>query len=357
MIIVFQSKPLCRLICMQVLLLWVFIGAAFNCLGQTLRPKANAPQITAADLNKELHLYGQVVDQEGDGVANATVALVYYHFSPGKILFPDTPLFTVETDAKGCFDVEGFEGAYLTVSTIHAEGYEFQIGQNPYKTAEREDREEMNANSSPENRVILYLRRRMNPIFLLKHQFRLKVSSGNDRLFLDFCTGRGIQITTELAEDNPSVLKAQRSDLMLSTVYDQQMGEQILSLSGVGDTGAVAVSSTRLYEAPSDDAFAPSAEVRIKAGDRQRFFVYVRSRNPSVYSMLDLDVYSVHPEMIMASYSSALNPYGTKSLEFEPGLPAKARRSLRLEAEAALSEGRLPPLPDIPALLKSEERE
>jgi len=91
----------------------------------------------------------------------------------------------------------------------------------------------------------------------------------------------------------------------------------------------------------------------------KKFFIYVKSRNPSIYTRVAFKVYlremnelNSSPTRLAIRYEPCINPYGGRNLEPIWNLPHSVSKKLEKDAREALAKGELAEKPDLIKLLE-----
>ena len=90
----------------------------------------------------------------------------------------------------------------------------------------------------------------------------------------------------------------------------------------------------------------------MKLGPFETLYLYLRSRDPAIYSRLEVYGAFGKADFCQVSVNTEVNPYGERNLEREPNLPFDVMKPLKDEARNALRAKKLPLKPDLPKLIK-----
>ncbi len=320
-----------------------------SCLSVMADTSSRGNQKTKADRIKEsraerdvsLLFAGVVADQYGTAVPQATVTAHIRHYAPTPPFFMAMKEVSVETDEKGRFMIKNDAGSDLFIKGISREGYEFSRGDNSrtafrYKGAEGEEV----FCPDKKNPVSFTLRQKGEAVFLLEAQGGPSLKPPKSSVAFNFTEGR-----VRPGDDS--------SDLVVSSVYDEERQEYALVFQAKGDGSGVVVTDLMTYEAP-ESGYGPQYAITIKLNERlPRKNLYIKSRDPSIYTRMDLGIIP-GKKFIRLDYKSWTNPYGGRSLEPESKMPFAIKKRLRDEAKLALKQNRHPKKRDLKALIKAE---
>jgi hypothetical protein len=139
------------------------------------------------------------------------------------------------------------------------------------------------------------------------------------------------------------------ADLRIDAAFDADRKHWNVTYSVTNGPGGVVLSDTMLCEAPAD-GYAPSVSATFTNGYDLKKYVYVKSRNPEVYSRV-MFVHGAEGGAVPAlrvSCKTWTNPYGDRSLEFDERADgAGIAGGLAAAAKAALASGKYPERPDV----------
>ena len=138
--------------------------------------------------------------------------------------------------------------------------------------------------------------------------------------------------------------------------FDPNSATWSVMLSPGGTNGGIIATHQLLYEAPRDGyqpeyAFTPEDRKPVKAK-----YVYLRSRDPAIYTRFEIEYINANKEFFRLSGKSMTNPYGDRNLEQATDLPYEVTQQLTDEARAALRKNKYPVKPDLPKLIKAAKK-
>jgi hypothetical protein len=293
-----------------------------------------------------VEIYGLVLDEEGQSIPSAAIKLSWIE---GENLKPNRGQTEwVRAGKKGRWSFTATRALIIDVMEVRKEGYEFKWEKNPYFSELH--RTELIRNTSKDNPLLLYMRKKGDTTFLLRSSGNLLRAKENDRgsNFLDLIQRK----------KQPIRKKEHYVDLDISAEFlKQESGWELrLETKRDGSSGIIA-SDELLFIAPLE-GYKP--EVVLVGPDYPRY-IYLRSRQPAIVTRLDLrfqfHVASPSINQISIYYDSWTNPYGSRNLEYDQALTQEWRLEKRLKKEAkkAIKEGHLAKEPDLKKLIKEEK--
>ena len=303
-------------------------------------------------LRPRMAYYGKVVDMQGNPIPNAAVHLSWY---PHQAAFVTRAPYekTVRTDKNGCFKKWGFNiwNFYVTASK---EGY----APEPVNQLENLTDHPWHSKKDP---VLITLRELGPQTFLIispfagqwtEDVFRIKGTNSVSHP-LDLLAW---QSSRQWKDSTPA-----NADLWIDADFDAMGQRWNITYSITNGPGGIVLSDEMLYEAPAE-GYAPSVSVAFTNGYKQRKYLYVRSRTPSVYSRI-MFVHGVSVGeggvYLNVACTAWVNPYGDRSLEFDGQSDSAVglAESLRDEALVAWAAGRYPERKEDMGKLAEEIRE
>jgi hypothetical protein len=255
------------------------------------------------------------------------------------------------TDAGGRFQFDGIYGTSFSISDIEKEGYEFRkksVGRCHFEVSEYQP--------DPAKPEVFRIRRREPTTFVLLTLGAAEIHSPEQVLGIDVLPNGlpGIQ----LAPQPSSRLKDYHVDLKYSAVFLEREKAYRVRFEVMDDSGGVQTRKVELFEAP-EAGYKPEVSILAPTdqGDPQPVYLYLKSRNPALYSRLDLTFF-VQPDRLHVEMSILVNPYGERSLEMDPEVSKvpELHTELRRQTERVFRQGKRPVKPDLSRLIR-EARE
>ena len=322
-------------------------------------------------MDTSVSFYGKVVDQNGNGVAGASIKLSIASFSPIPCqtehgpgapmpVFQKSKGIIAKTDDSGCFQVEKERGACLDINDIAKDGYDYLPSQNMPGTFKYLPEKNKNGRPLQIDQIPIekrsFIPNKNKPVrFLLRKK-------GVDAFFVcNSGSKRPVKMETlecirwdyEHKKDIPKW-----PGVVVSGALTPDAGHWMLMFKGKHDGDGVLLQKDIAYEAPPD-GYQPSVEVMVPASGKakyQNIILILRTKTPVTYGIVTLEI---HPDDAQdgcgISFESLLNPYGDRNLEpfAEEDLPYKVAERLTEETIAAFQQGKNPlPHADLPKLIK-----
>jgi len=297
--------------------------------------------------------YGKVIDQFGVPVQGseiqATIQQAGILYVPG----PPEPRINLKTDANGQFEITGsIKGLNLIIDQISKDGFEAlrPIGKDYFTYAEGSPSKHVPDKTKP---VIYHLRKKLLPeVVLMKNtDFAMVVNKIWSGKPLGFDLIR--QWKVEDFENPMHDYRPLYADLVMTATLNTNSGQWAVTLSMGNTNGGLMTTEQLLYEAPASGyqaeyTFTPTNSPRF--GKVMRF--YLKSREPALYTRLDVEAIRVSPEELRLEGTTWINPYGDRDMEEAVNLPGDLLFDLRSEAKQALRTGKRPVRPDLPKLIQ-----
>jgi hypothetical protein len=288
------------------------------------------------------HIYGKIVDQEGNPVANAEVSIVWESaaFLIGKKDYRQTMVVRSDRDGRWNITIEKPHRAF--VEGVKKNGYEYSSihNENSYTWNLVEKK------TTQESPIISVIRKVGETTFLIHREDykAIRVSSSHDQTStLDLLAKYGANATV-----------TSYWDLQVAVDYGVATRKWTVTYIASNGTDGIVTGDELLYEAPQDGY---QKEVVLN-GPPWPQHLYVRSRTPAIYSRLDLEhnirKYSNTNEDIQINFKAWINPYGERNLEYESDLTNhwELRKQLEKAAKSALGKNERPSKPDLPKLIQ-----
>jgi hypothetical protein len=312
--------------------------------------KMNRIKEKAQQLDVEINFYGKVVDQNGDPVKAADVALGLTRFSPlVSMLFGEIKIIRVATDEQGRFSISGEKGRSIDLDKIKKEGYEYTISQNPVRAF---DYSGIGAPFIPDqnNPILFHLRKKGVSTFLIKES-DLKLSLDIDE------SGKSVGVDLVMRHKiknllNP-ILNGERltCDLKMTATFNMTNKTWSVVLMPGDTNGGIIALDQLLYDAPQDGYQSEFAFVAEGQNLPANTYIYLRSRDPYIYSRFEIQFVTVGEDFVRIRGNSVTNPYGDRNLEQATDLPSAVDRQLSDEIYDAYRQNKRPVKPDLQKLI------
>lgn len=278
-------------------------------------------------------IYGKVIDLESKAVDGASVKIFWHDtigfWDPGRVSY-------VASDKNGLWEFRARRARFIGLSSASHRGYEYLPNNNDYHDLIR-------LQTAKTNPVIVRMRKRVDMTFLYKedHHKQLRATStASDEK--KFCM---------IARPEPYYVPDAYTDLVLSAWFVPGTNKWAIRYSATNGSDGLVLGSNILYQAPNEGY---EKEV-ILQGPPWPKYLYLRSRSPAIYSRLEFSYYLTSMNDASLGFrlylDSETNPYGDRSLEYDPSADA-VKVDLEKEVERAFALNQRPVKPDISALLK-----
>ena len=293
----------------------------------------------AMDKIPPVTVYGKVIDQNNDPVADVAVEVTWKVPKLGAGWASHVKTDRIQTDGNGLFKwtiVKGFDPSILRLERA---GYEFIMEISSPYFCSNPDGSQMIYTTSKDSPLLLYLRRKGETTFLLKRDtMRLDLKLGGDvARFADILPGPD---QAELDMRAAGKMQGNRQ-IGFGVKVDYSTNDVVYWLTFVApEGGALLLSDKILYEAP-EQGYQTNVTVAISArGNENRLFLvkkpmwlFIKTAEPTVYARLDVDFDAVTPSI---RFKSAINPYGDRNFEEETDLDYNGRQQMETKARISL---------------------
>ncbi len=295
----------------------------------------------------EITVYGRILDQYGVPVQDAEVEVSWRYDSLVTLKRHIERKF-YKTDAMGKYRFETIEEYNPTIWKIKKKGYELPKESNPYFKMNSTQGIAVLKNSTDLNPYIFYLRK-LGPTTYLFNDIELgwKIRKPENTKSYDILR-RGLKT---IDPDLSKLRAPELIDLVYDVTNDTSGGTYTMRIIAPLEVNGAQMTDEILYEAPAA-GYSRELTITLNHGDKLTKYLYFTSRNPAVYSRMKME-FIAKPEELIFRYDTWTNPYGTRNLEYEPDMPFSLEEQLEREAVRALQRGKIPPEPDIPALIAS----
>lgn len=302
----------------------------------------------------DISFYGRVVDQNGEPIVSANVEIQITQFNPDpEKLFGQVKSLVVATDNIGGFSIEEERGRDIYVKNISKSGYEYAMAQNRSSFQYFEESGHPKPFVADKTTPVLFrLRKQGDTAFLLENKYcecQISVNESGKTKGYDFIHQKQIR-NLETSVLNGETLTC---DLRIKATFNTNNATWIVVLSSGSTNGGIIVSEQLFYEAPKDGyqseyTFVPEDRKPLKAK-----YVYLKSREPAIYTRLELDNCNAGKSFFRLNGEIAVtNPYGDRNLEQATDLPYEVTKQLTDEAKTAFRQNKRPQKPDLPKLVK-----
>lgn len=294
--------------------------------------------------NQRHHFYGKVVDLDGNPLEDVKIetstdsATMFGTFkTKKKILF---------TDKDGTFEVH-FTGSSISIRSVQKEFYEFSRHVNKHTDISYISNKHLE--TSKDNPLVLRLRRRSVPAYLIKEEIGL-LAFGRDResisgipLFYDYSDNEGHRrviekkrplnnIRQQVIESRlPSEVQKKaimQNDILIETWPIGDSGEYEFKFTVLNDNSELIMTDQLLYEAP-EDGYSSAANIIIASYERFskdfKRYLYARSKDGRFYSRVNIRFAPASSRVTLDIYIYT-NPASSRNLEYDSKYQIEERK-------------------------------
>ena len=291
------------------------------------------------ELLSQQTIHGRVLDQNNEPVVGAQVKLQWNYFDLKEFWGIHVETRYVSTNANGYFNHTVNQGFELSLFGVSKSGYEFKSETGGDYYQDYADEEAMIANSINEP-IIIYMRKLNPTTFLLKSEVSRRLE---ESVTLRYTMIPGLLIP--IKPDLSNLKKPEQHDLIF-TVTRNEDNSYILHIRPIPDVGgSMQLLDDYMYEAPAEGYASDLTIIARPEEEKIHKYLYFTSRNPPVYSRMEIRTKVRSDGKLSFKGSTWTNPYGKRNLEWEPELPFDLEEKLEKEAENALNSGSLPTEP------------
>ena len=300
--------------------------------------------------------YGKVVDQFTNPVAGVDVEVdvpeqtgFMQQASRKKIIATDSNgEFEVSSKTYG---VQNLKGSFLIIEKMNKDGCEFVRANFTNSFTFQKGYTDIHV--PDKNKPVVYqLRKKLvAEVLLIRNdpmRMNLPASWSGWTNGYDLMEHYQIQDLSHLElNGNPVV-----PDLLMTPRFNTNDGRWTVTLSSGSTNGGILVTDQLLYEAPENGyqpqyTFSPTNDPQHKV-----LRLYLKSREPALYTRIDLDYIRVSPDEFSMQGKTWTNPYGDRDMEEAVDLPGKLLVQLEGEVRIAFRLGKRPVRPDLPKLIQ-----
>jgi hypothetical protein len=301
-------------------------------------------------MDVEIRFYGKVLDQYNNPIESVDIFLHLTRFSPVmEKLFGETKNMQAKSDIQGYFSVIGEKGRSIYIDQIKKEGYEFSPTQNPV-SGYHYSGEKNPFIPDQANPVVFHLRKKGETTFIIKEKyFELCLDDEKSGMTegTDFIRRKKIDDLSKPIFNGEKLI----CDLKMKVTYNATNAAWTAMLMSGDPSGGIIASDQLLYEAPQEGY---QSEFTFTAEDRkppEKKFIYIKSRDPAIYTRIDIDDVAANKEYFCLHGQSYTNPYGDRNLEQVTDLPYAVDKQLSDEIRSAYKQNKRPPKPDLQKLI------
>lgn len=298
-------------------------------------------------------VYGKVTDQNDDPVPDIEVRV---GFSGYPLFLASLPVGErrLRTDAQGEWRIALRKVDYICATLVSDNRYDYPQD----LSCQASDLEE--TIWSRDNPLVLHMRKRGKGTVLL-HSSEPRPWVDPVLPLISPACERQVDLsqmlaTCTLARGRPiDTNTAFHADLIIESVTIEPSHDFRITFRAPNASDGVILSDKQLFEAP-EDGYGPSATVTVRRVEFRPGYLYVRSREPPLYTRIQWELMpSEHPmdrskDAYGFYYETWMNPYGSRNLETAVEVDPNLWKELEREARTALAEGRRAEEPDLDKL-------
>lgn len=292
-----------------------------------------------AGTDSDIEFYGRVLDEEGNGVDDANVAIQIRHYDPGnRESFMTVRRITISTDQDGRFEIRGQSGRTLFVKGIEKPGYAPTASTFAERGFDFRKGSALRPKVDRDQPVAFVMRRRVKAEPLKVISFQKSLEPINTPMAVDLETS--VIKLGNAPEGSPSEGSRIR---FLASMPDAE-GNVRIELGVVNPGDGVIVDETPLYVAP-EDGYAGIGSFTVKRpteiGDRQsaKRHLYFRKGAGQSYARIELEVglsWIGADQLVLSVMGRGYrNPRASRVLEYDKEVNREELRRVRQEWEEA----------------------
>ena len=287
-----------------------------NAMTQPLDEKrVKAMRDTILSQNIPIKFWGKVVDQDNqplDGVKVKLYTMRGNEYAPGKFNYPiDYQDFTTSTD--GSFTLTDATGYTLTIESIAKEGYELAKGRMTFGYNGSRDL------FVPESQhpVIFKMWKKGVPEPLIFYHKNTRIPYDGTPITLDLAKGKYSTDANAVGDLRITLLRSPLKIKWGTTNFDWQAAIEAI------DGGIIETKDEFMYRAP-EEGYSPQIEIKMAGNDpnwtsQKELSFYLKSRGGKYYSRVTVEFRTdSDQETTGFTFTSYVNPNGSRNLEFDP---------------------------------------
>ena len=312
----------------MVLMSMVLLGAVNGYCGNDAKYEEEARQWHQQLLDKTkgvLHplltpvtIYGQVVDQFGVPIKNVEIRASWA--TENLVLWKKTIHENIlKTDAAGMFSFSSYVEYYPDITIRKPKGYDYLSDSRQPLSIISPKSIEMVRNHSESNPILFHLRKMGITTYLHETPYGFRKEEPVSSFAFDMVNRKSYNMN----KDNSRYKHPVNIDLVYDYKRDAATGvhtlrfyvpQKNINLPIVEPAAAngMQVSDTMLYEAP-ETGYEKEITMSFKSGDEMTKYLYFTSRNPAVYSRMQM-YFRASPEDLFLDAEIWTNPYGSRNL-------------------------------------------
>jgi hypothetical protein len=261
-----------------------------------------------------IHFFGQVIDQDGEGIPGVRVSVQTMGFDPDSPkVYEGAPLRIIvhelETDQEGRFALLDERGHSVIVRELKKEGYRVSR-YNPVSFAYSDGKRIHDPD--PAAPVLFRMWRQQEAEPLIHYRRRAHLGEGGKQTYLDLHTG--------LLREGGGDIAISVVRLEPETPTQRFQSDWIVRLEVPSGGGLIPVEGEAGWEAPAE-GYQSSYELVSLAGDggdRQEKYFFVKARNGQTFARVHLRFFAqLREERTTLTVEGYVNPNGSRNLEYD----------------------------------------
>lgn len=269
----------------------------------------------AQQSNRPIQFYGKVIDQDENPIPGVKVTLgVRTAKEPIAGLVGDVFDYpVVTTDTRGLFSITDAKGALLTIKSLEKTGYEASIKTvNKSYWYWRDPSQVFTPN--PDAPEVFRMWKKQGAEKLVVHDKMTRIPYNGTSVVFDLLSGRQTSSGGDLKVTlirNPEQIK-----------WGQRNYDWTLTVEAV-DGGVIESTDEQMFLAPAE-GYQPKISLHVPANtsdwtDEKAVSFYVKSRSGKQYGQVEVNVMVGSDKPTTGfSFRSAVNPSGSRNLEYDP---------------------------------------
>ncbi len=303
------------------LVILCYLGVCNTCFSERSATGSMSREEMYKKENPEIVLYGKVVDQFGQPVEGAKVA-VRRETIQAVMEYHDLPYIIVETDENGRF-LTKTKGISMSISDIKKDAYEFDRLNNPSDSYECTNWDDKKVSfSDSENPVIFQIRKRNKPAFLYKIETGLVAHKNKITEMNVSLRGRWLPLLSKAMTQE----QIEHKDIKISIKASEDGKKFDISFLSLDENSGIIISDELLHEAPEKGYMSEVHLARNRAKDSRisKIYLYVKSQGGQRYSRLKVE-FNVQSDFLRVKIRGYSNNDGSRNLDMMANTISKNR--------------------------------
>ena len=312
---------------------------------------------------RNISFFGKLVDDKSEPINGAEVTIHFQKFSILPLFYHHSIVsIKIKTDVLGCFSLVDLKGFGLYIVSAEKPGYE-----NTWFGAMIDGSETTGVITVINAPMVFKMRKKNKGTYLVKGDggigFQFRIEESGARKGFDLI--ESIPLNEKLLDKLQFNGYPLSCDIQAIAIFNPGAGDWEIAISSGDIHGGVIVTDELLYEAPLDgykyscsissSLFTKKFSHCINASgsdlhgrDLGGVYIYIRSRNPSIYSRIKFSRIQSDREWIsLIGAGYVTNPYGDRNLELADKIPVDIIIEQRENIRTAFRHSGRPFAPDL----------